>query len=171
MSLLAPAVKACVGMESPEVYACDPVEKGAVRRFAQAIMDDDPRYGAAGTDEGGESLAPPLFPAFMFRRPLGTPDPLSARAADPNFDGLSLAIITGLPDVPLGSLGLLNGGAEIEFYRHARHGERVKQRSRYADIYERESKKGPMVFVVTETDYSSSEGQLLLRIRQVNIRR
>ncbi|MER2533716.1 MAG: MaoC family dehydratase N-terminal domain-containing protein [Rhizobiaceae bacterium] len=171
MSILTDEIRFYVGKQSERVFACDPVEKGAVRRFAQAIMDEQPKYGAEGIDEGGQSLAPPLFPPFMFRRPLGTEDPISKRAEDPDFDGLTLSVNTGLPDLPLPGLALLNGGAEIEFYRHARHGEWVSQRSRYSDIYERESKKGPMLFVVTETDYETRGGDLLVRVRQVNIRR
>lgn len=164
-------LRAYIGTTSASVTACDPVEKGAVRRFAQAIMDEKAKYGAEGIDEGGRSLAPPLFPSFMFRRPLGTEDPLTKRAKDDYFDGLSLAVNTGLPDLPIPHMSLLNGGAEIEFFDHARHGDIVSQQSRYADIYERQSSKGPMIMVVTETDYSNQDGKLLLRIRQINIRR
>ena len=31
-------------METELQLACDPVERGAVRRYAQAIMDPDPIY-------------------------------------------------------------------------------------------------------------------------------
>jgi len=171
MSRFNDEVRSYVGRSSEVIKACDPVEKGAVRRYAQAIMDDDPSYGVEGIEPGGASIAPPLFPAFMFRRPLNTPDPLTERALDPDFDGLSLAINTGLPDLPLHGMALLNGGAEIEFYRHARHGEWVTQQSRYSDIYERQSSKGPMIIVVTETMYRNTDGDLLLCVRQINIRR
>jgi hypothetical protein len=171
LTLLTDEILGYIGRESERVFACDPVEKGAVRRFAQAIMDEQPKYGVAGVDPGGQSIAPPLFPPFMLRRPLGTEDPLSKRAEDPDFDGLTLAINSGLPDLPLPGIALLNGGAEIEFYRHAHYGDEVSQRSRYSTIYERQSSKGPMLFVVTETDYETRAGVLLLRVRQVNIRR
>ena len=77
----------------------------------------------------------------------------------------------GLPELPLPGRALLNGGSEIEFLRYARHGERVIQRSRYADIYERDSKNGPMLFVVVETEYSAGDGDVLLRVRKTIIRR
>ena len=164
-------LKGYIGRTGNRITACDPVEKGAVRRFAQAIMDEDAKYGAEGIDEGGRSLAPPLFPPFAFRRALGTPDPLTARAKDDYFDGLSLTVNTGLPDLPLPDMGLLNGGAEIEFFDYARHGDRITQVSRYSDIWDKQSSKGPMIFVVTETDYLDQNDKLLLRVRQVNIRR
>jgi hypothetical protein len=66
---------------------------------------------------------------------------------------------------------LLNGGSEIEFFRYACHGESVVQRSSYADIYERQSKNGPMLFVVTETEYLTQSGELLMRARRTAIRR
>jgi hypothetical protein len=160
-----------IGVTSQSVTASEPVEAGAVRRFAQAIMDEDLKYGDPASVQGGQRLAPPLFPAFMFRRPLGTVDPVTQRAGDDYFDGLTLAINTGLPELPLDGMSLLNGGAEIEFYDYAKHGERISQQTRYRDIYEKVSSKGPMIFVVTETDYRNDAGALLLRIRQVNIRR
>ena len=77
----------------------------------------------------------------------------------------------GLPELPLPGRALLNGGSEIEFFRYARHGESVVQRSSYADIYERQSKNGPMLFVVTETEYLTQSGALLMRARKTAIRR
>ncbi len=169
MALLTDELRGFIGRESAGATACDPVEAGAVRRYAQAIMDQDPAY-AAGADRYGGPVAPPLYPAFMFRRPFGTPDPLTDRAEDPDFDGLTVAAHSGLPELPL-RLALLNGGAEVELYRYARHGERVTQRSRYADIYERESKSGPMLFVIVETEYRTGDGDLLMRVRGTSIRR
>ncbi len=171
-AILTDEIRGFIGRQSESVTACDAVEPGAVRRYAQAIMADDdadyapearpPRYGAP--------VAPPIYPAFMFRRPLGTPDALTERAEDPDFDGLVSAASDGLPELPLPGRALLNGGSEIEFLRYARHGERVTQRSRYADIYERPSKNGPMLFVIIETEYRTGD-DVLLRVRKTIIRR
>jgi hypothetical protein len=173
MTLLTDEIRGYIGIQSDHVTACDAVEPGAVRRYAQAIMaDDDTDYApGAQTPRYGGPVAPPIYPAFMFRRPLGSEDVLSERAEDPDFDGLVSSASDGLPELPLHGRALLNGGSEIEFLRYARHGEQITQRSRYADIYERQSKNGAMLFVVVETEYTTASGELLLRVRKTIIRR
>lgn len=173
MTLLTDEVRAYIGREGPESLASDPVELGAVRRYAQAIMDESPDYAAAGGNpRHGGGVAPPIYPAFMFRRPLGTPDPLSERGEDPDFDGLVPSSGDGLPEiVPLRGRALLNGGSELEFFRYARHGERVIQKARYADITERQSSKGPMVLVTIEIAYRTEAGEALMNVRKTMIRR
>ena len=75
-------------------------------------------------------------------------------------------------DIPqLQGLRLMNGGSEFEFFRHARFGERVKVRSSYADIVERETSQGPIVFVTVASEFRSQEDELLLRVRTTLIRR
>lgn len=171
-TLLTDEIRGYIGVRGETIEACDSVEPGAVRRYAQAIMDDDPDYApGAGNPRFGGPVSPPLYASFMFRRPFGETDPLTERAEDPDFDGLSLGAGDGLPELPLPGLAMLNGGSEVEFFRYARHGESVVQSSHYADIYERESKNGPMLFVITETEYRTTGGELLLRVRKTAIRR
>lgn len=177
MPLLTEAVRAYIGASSESEVACDTVERGAVRRYAQAIMDDDPAFmdDPAAARFGG-AVAPLLFPTHMFRRAFGTTDPLQSRAHDPDFDGVADGIgataAQGLPEIePLRGLRLMNGGSAFEFYRHARHGERVTVRSRYADIVERETAQGPMVLVTVDSEFRTTEGALLLKVRTTLIRR
>ncbi len=174
MALLTEALKKYIGLQSETEIACDPVERGAVRRYAQAIMDEDPIFAepCANNARFGGPVAPPLFPTHMFRRKFGAPDPIQERASDPNFDGLGATSSQGLPELaPIKHLALLNGGSEIEFFRYARHGETVKLSSRYADIVEKETSKGPMLFVTIETEYRTGEGELLMKARRTLIRR
>jgi acyl dehydratase len=171
MVLLTPEIEALVGMESEEVAACDVVERGAVRRFVQASLDDDPIYYDPAAASYGAPVAPPLFPMTMFRDGFGSLDVLSERAADPDFDGIVGATVQGLPPVPVKKgLALLNGGTQVEFFAYARHGDRVTAKSRYDAIFEKSGKTGPMLFVVIATDYRAG-GQLLLRVRRTQIRR
>lgn len=177
MSLVTDAVRAYIGASSAIEFACDAVERGAVRRYAQAIMDDDPTFmDEAAASHFGGAVAPLLFPTHMFRRAFGTPDPVQGRATDPDFDGVADGIgataAQGLPEIePLRGLRLMNGGSAYEFYRHARHGERVTVRSRYADIVERQTSQGPMVLVTVESEFRTAEGALLLKVRTTLIRR
>jgi acyl dehydratase len=161
-----------VGMESPVVDAPEPVETGAVRRYAQAIMDEDPIFAFGSSQAPFDApVAPPLFPTHMFRRTFGAPDPLTEHAADPDFDAAVGSSIRGLPELPINGKTRLNGGSEVEFFRYARHGERVRMKSRYADMTQRESSKGPMVLVVVETDYYTVSDELLMRVRSTAIYR
>jgi len=172
--LLTEALKKYIGLQSETETACDPVERGAVRRYAQAIMDEDPIFSEACPNNArfGGPVAPPLFPTHMFRRPFGRPDPIQERARDPEFDGIGASSAQGLPELePIRHLALLNGGSEIEFFRHARHGETVKLRSRYADITEKQTSKGPMLFVTIETEYRNGDDALLMKARRTLIRR
>jgi len=167
-------VKALIGYETKWVDAWDLVEPGAVRRFIQAVMDDDPVYWdekqAAATKYAGV-VAPPLFPLHAFRRPPGTPDPLSRVAGDPNFDGVTRDFGLGLPPVPVPLPRLLNGGNEVEVYALARPGDRIRAKSRYVDIYQKEGKSGTLVFIMVETIYANQKGATLLKAVQAHILR
>ena len=174
MSTVAEACRKYIGIESETETACDAVERGAVRRYAQAIMDEDPIFSepCAHNARYGGPVAPPLYPTHLMRRPFGAPDPIQDNARNPDFDGLSLGTTSGLPEIePLKGYALLNGGSDIELYRYARHGETVTVKSRYADITQKETSKGPMIFVVLESEYRSGAGELLLRARRTHIRR
>jgi hypothetical protein len=174
MSILPEAAKQYVGLETEVELACDVVECGAVRRYAQAIMDEDPVFAGGGValQRFGAAVAPLLFPTHMFRRGFGEPDPLKEGETNPDFDGSGLSSTQGLPAIePLKHLAILNGGSDIEFYRHAHHGEQVRLRSRYASISEKQSSKGPMVIVIIESDYLNGDDELLCRVRRTYIRR
>jgi hypothetical protein len=170
--MISDEIKACIGTWSDLELACDPVEQGAVRRFVQAIMDDDPDYGADAATNGryGGPIAPPLFPNHMLRPPFGAPDLVQANAGNADFDGVVPA--PGLPPiVPLLHLPVLNGGSEFEFFRHARVGETVTVRQRYADIHEKATAKGVLIVVVIESEICTRAGELLLRSRRTLLRR
>ena len=174
MPILPEAAKAYIGVQAETEIACERVERGAVRRYAQAIMDEDPAYreACAANARYGGPVAPPIYPMFMFYwRQFGRPDPVQEHARDPNFDG-TVGLTGGLPDIePLKHLAVLNGGSEIEFYRYARHGETVKLRARYVDLVEKQTSKGPMILVISESDYLNGDDELLLRVRRTQIRR
>jgi hypothetical protein len=172
MPLLTDEIRAYIGLSTQREFACDPVGQGEVRRFAQAIMDDDPDYGpgAARDTPWGGPIAPPLFPNHALRRAFGTPDAIQQRAHDPDFDGAGTH--PGLPPIaPLREFASLNAGAEFELYRYARHGERIQVTQRYADITEKESSRGPMLLVTVEAEFRTAAGELLLRARRTLIRR
>jgi len=174
--LLTEEIKSFIGMETELKRACDPVERGAVRRFAQAIMDLDPIYmyeDAVEHTRYGQPVAPPLFPLAMMRAGFDSPDAISERADDPDFDGLDGRMgsySAGLPDLPRAKGPVIYGGTEVEVFRLANHGEWVQSKARYFDIYERETSKGPRLFVVIEIDFIDMSGKLICRQRKTQIR-
>jgi hypothetical protein len=167
-------VKSLIGYQTDWVEACDPVEGGAVRRFFQAIMDDDPSYWQPAQAAGSKYralVAPPLYPLHAFRRPPGAADPLRRVSEDPDFDGVPRDYGLGLPALRIDLPRLLNGGNQVELYRLARHGDRLSARSRYVDIYQKEGKTGPLVFIQVETVYRNQDGDTILKALQTHVLR
>jgi len=163
-------VLALVGAHSEELMACDIVERGSMRRMFQATMDCDPIFWdddyARGTRYKGVA-APPLFPVHMFQRPEQAPDPLDKAWDDPNYDGTKgSTALFALPELPIPLKRLLNAGVEVEFYKYAAPGDRVTVVNRYADIFQKQGKNGPMVFVVIERYFRNADKELLMLYKQ-----
>ena len=175
VSLITDEIRALIGVEADIGEAWDTVEAGAVRRFTQAIMDNDPAYwneDFARNSKFGTTVAPPLYQMHSARRRSGTPDPLDALKENREWDGLGGGGRQGgLPSVDVPLKRILNGGTEAEFLQLAKPGDRIRARARYADIFERDGRTGKMVFIVTETTYSNQQGDVLARIRSTTIRR
>jgi hypothetical protein len=174
MGILTDEMRSFIGVESDILSAPETVEFGAVRRYAQAIMDEDPIFAGDGVAQQRGlpgAVAPALFPVQSFRRAFGAPDPLVERATDPDFDGSIGSSMRGLPELPTAGLVRLNGGSEIELLRYARHGEHISIQARYASITERETSKGPMIIVVIETNYFTMPDDVIMRARSTSLLR
>jgi acyl dehydratase len=167
-------VRAIIGPWSEWVEAEHPVETSELRRFHQATMDPARRYWDKGWAEAsryGGIVAPPALPVHAFRRSASSlEDPFDNRA-DPEFDGEGRFMRPGLPKVPIPLAGILNGGYEYEFFSYARLGDRIRCRSRYQDIVQKQSSRGPMVLVIIEDEYATGDGRLLLRSVNTQIMR
>jgi acyl dehydratase len=174
MPRLTPELQAMIGVRTPLQRCCDVVEAGAVRRYAQAIMDMDPIYmdrEYTARTRYKTPVAPPLFPTAMLRLGFGETDLVQARAHDPDFDGVVGASSFGLPPLPMAPCPVVNGGTEVEFRRYANHGEEVFLEASYGDIFERETSKGWLVFVQYDCKYFDAAGELIVRYKRVQIRR
>jgi len=162
------------GMQGEPQTAAMPLERDTLRRFVQAIMDQDPAYYdeayAAKTKFDGLT-APPLYPVHAFRLPADVPDPLAVVARDPSADGTAgiMGVSFGLPVIESPYRRLLNGGNEIEFYRSLRVGERAVAQPKYADVTLKEGKSGHMLLVTVETRFTNEAGEPLLLNRQTLI--
>jgi acyl dehydratase len=131
----------------PRVYE---VERGAIRRFAEAIGDPNPAFndeGAARKTRFGGMIAPPTF-----YRSMSSPIP--------NIE---------LPSTGIGFRGL-DGGSEWEFLQPVRPGDRITVQSKLADLREAEGRLGPMIFIVIETSYTNQFGEQCATQRSTAIR-
>jgi hypothetical protein len=166
-------IRKLIGRSTKPIPAYHPIEGSEVRRFHHATMDPAPRYmdaeWAARSRYGG-LVAPPAFPSVAHRRLPDGADPLDSMG-QPDFDGLQRELRPGLPAVEVSLPRLLNGGYEYEFFRYAKQGERVVCISTYRDIHERESKNGPMVFILIEDMYTTEAGERLVRVINTTILR
>ena len=152
-SLITDEVRAWIGREAPvwtsEVTALD------VHRFAVATDDRDPRYcdeELGKQSRHGGLIAPPLF----YMAPLTEPVPESELRPD------GLPYEGRFPIPPTSLPRLMDGGTEIEFFVPIRVGDTLTARSKIVDIYQKEGRSGPLIFVVRETRYTNQNNALVL---------
>ena len=122
------------------------IEKGMLRRFAQAIGDPNPLWqneSYARKAGYGGIIAVPTFLATLGLEQiqhllLETPDETS-----------------------------LHGSTELECYRPIRAGDVITATTRIADFRQRTGKAGTMTFVTFDITYENQQGELVGRCRQL----
>jgi N-terminal half of MaoC dehydratase len=113
------------------------IERGPVRVFADALLDDDPVY------RGEDSPVPPTFPFVMSY-----------------WGSLGTGGAAGLPIEKLRGPGraILHGEQEFVYSRMPRVGDVLEGTTVISDVYEKErSNGGKLEFYVTETDWRDAE--------------
>ena len=135
-------LKAKIGVEW-EPRVCE-IEKGMIRRFAQAIDDPNPLWQdeeyASKTRYGG-IIAPPTFVAAL------------------GLEQVQQILASALSETSL------HGGTELEYYQPVRAGDVVTATTRIADFRQRQGKMGRMTFVT----YENQKGELVGQCRQMVI--
>jgi len=138
------------------------VEKGAIRKFADAVGETNPLYWdeeyARGT-RFGEITAPPGFFGW----------PTMWKKAMPFFSELRSHVIDTISEA--GYARIVDGGIEYDFYLPVRAGDTLSAVSRINDIYERETKTGKMLFSITEWTYTNQNGEIVATARQTVVHR
>ena len=152
-SLITDEIRSWIGKETPpwtiEVTTLD------VKRFAVATDDLNPLYldeGKASRSRYGGLIAPPLF----YMAPLTNPVPENELRAD----GLPYEGKFPIPPTPLPRL--MDGGTEIEFFVPIRVGDTLTGRCKITDIYQKDGRTGPLIFVMRETSFTNQKGELVL---------
>ena len=117
------------------------VEKGAIKRFADAVGDPNPLYWDeeyARNSAYGAIIAPPGF--------------------------------FGWPARPMGK-SFMFFGQESEFFGSVRGGDTLAASTVIKNITERKGQTGQLAFVIRETTYLNQNGALVAKARQTVIHR
>lgn len=148
-SAISEEMRSWLGVESePKVLD---VEKGHIRRFAEAVGDPNPLWqdqAYALKSRHGNIIAPPTF--------------LQDYGLGNLMDNL-LKVKCSLPR-------LLNGGSETECYKPMMPGDVITARAKLADLYEKQGKTGKLLFMVTESTFTNQRGELVAKARYNFIR-
>jgi acyl dehydratase len=134
--------KSLIGREGEPVV--HEVEKGAIRRFAEALGDPNPIYvdELAARAAGYPSLvAPPTFPIAL--------------VANDRFRH----------SLDLGTRSILHGEEQFEYARPIVAGDRITVTSRVADVQEKAGASGPMDVLVIEDEGRDDKGEAVFRAR------
>jgi len=140
------------------------VEKGAIRRFADAVGDPNPLFRddeyARGTPYGGV-VAPPGFFGWPLKQPMGAPLVVE----------FPMALMGPLSQSGYAVATALDGGMEYDFFQPVRPGDTLAESTVVKDLRERAGRAGKMCFIVLETTYLNQHGALVARARATTILR
>ena len=134
------------------------VEKGAIRRFADAVDDPNPLYWDeeyARNSRYGSIITPPGFFGW----------PIKEGGAMKTLDTF------GGPLARAGFPRILDAGIEYEFFIPVRAGDILTAYTRVADITERAGRTGNMLIVTQESTYLNQNGDIVAKARSMLIGR
>ncbi len=139
-------LKSKIGIEWPSmVYE---IEKGMLRRFAQAVGDPNPLWQDeeyAAKSSFGSIVAPPTFVLTL------------------GFD----QIIHPLTQSP--SQAVLHGSTELDYYQPVSPGDVITVTTRIAGVRQREGKTGKTTFITFDITYKNQRQEVVAKCRQMAI--
>jgi len=126
------------------------VERGAIRRYAEAVGDDDPLYhDLEYARELGHADIP--APPGFFGWTVGTVPPLEA------VMGLMTAVVNA------GYYRILDAGMSFDIFLPVRAGDMLVASPRVADVEEKQGKSGTMIMCSFETAYMNQNGDVVAK--------
>jgi acyl dehydratase len=158
-TLITPEVQALIGTETPPERNRFALSEEMAYDLADATEDPNPLYvdwNHAKRSRFCELLCPPLATWKDIAPPIG-------------FFGAGQESHFEVP-LPFNSYGL-NGGSDWQFLRPAFVGDWITRRFRILDIYEKEGRSGPLVFVVRLETQTNQHGQTVNLAKRVSIHR
>jgi acyl dehydratase len=140
------------------------VEKGAIRRFTDAVGDPNPLFRdtayARGTRYGG-IIAPPGFFGWPANHPMGMPLVME----------FPMELMEPLTKAGYMLATALDAGMEYDLFQPVRPGDVLSAATIVKDIRERTGRLGKMCFITLETSYLNQDGVLVARARANTILR
>jgi acyl dehydratase len=142
------------------------VERGPVSAFARAVKDSNPVYQDARSAKAAGFADIPAPPTFPFAMPYWGVFPELQEGLEPVGPNPLWKV--------MGKLGpglILHGEQEFEYHRPVAVGDVLRGEDVIAEVYERETEKAVMTFVVTETkwtDVNTGEAVVTARFNLVH---
>ena len=148
-SLITEQMKSAIGIEIDFGPPFE-VEKGAIRNLAEAMNYPNPLFldEKYARSKGHSSVvAPPIFASYDL--PLGAP----------------LKVL----EFPFKIASGLHGSDEWEFIRDIHAGDVLTPKGKIIKLFEREGKRGRMLFVVSEVTFTNQRGEVAAIYRPTEI--
>jgi acyl dehydratase len=134
----------------------------AFQRYAIAVGDPNPIYfdDAAARAAGYPGVvAPPNFLSSVLGWEAGPPEnELLEDGTEPKI------LVTEIQ-----GLRLMGGGHDLTFGEPVRPGDVITARRKLVDLYQRESKMGPLTFAISEILYTNQRGEHVVTCRETVI--
>ncbi len=141
-------MKNCIGLvDPPTIYE---VEKGAIRRYAEAVGDDNPLYRDekyAAKSEYGGIISPPGFFGWS--------------VGEPSVGAAVGQVITAAFNA--GHYTILDAGKSYEFFDCIRPGDIIIGTPEVDDIQEKQGKSGVMFLVDIKVTFKNQKGDLVAK--------
>lgn len=134
------------------------VERGAIRRYADAVGDDNPLYfdeEYASESRYGTIIAPPGFFGWSMQ-------------SVPSSEGI-IGLMTAM--INAGYYRILDGGMSYECFLPVRAGDTLIASPKVKDVTAKEGKSGTMMVCDFETTYLNQNGDLVAKAYQTLIGR
>ena len=155
--------KKWVGRESEPWEACVTVTKEAIEHFCEAIEDPNPLYWSdkyAAKTKWGERVAPSAMMTVWTMVPMWRPEWMETKP--------QRMLVS---EVPLPGGQIIATQFEMEYFRHARVGDKISMKQRLTGIEPTTSRVfGKAHNVMAETEYINQKGEVIGVSRSVLLR-
>jgi len=137
------------------------IEKGAIRKYAEAIEDTNPLYWDeeyARNSRYGSIIAPPGFWGWVPADPATEGEPFVYIGGSQRFVARDQAI-NALAKA--GYSRVMDGGHAYDFLKPVRAGDTLAAFYKILDIVERQGRGGKFAILMQETSYTNQHGELV----------